>query len=357
MLVLAALVVLAAALSWAGHQWLQQRMQEPLALAGPTVFELAPGGGLALVNRRLAADGVLPDAFSLRLHARLSGRGERIHAGEYLLQPGMTPLQLLDHLERGLVRQYSLTLVEGWTISQVLTALRAATALQQTLPEDVAVEDLLPLIGADQSLATHPEGLLFPDTYNYIRGTSDRELLLRALRRMQQVLQEEWEQRAPDLPLDTPYDALILASIIERETGVPGERGEIAGVFARRLQRGMRLQTDPTIIYGLGDAFDGRLRRVHLRDASNPYNTYRHGGLPPTPIGLPGRAAIRAALNPEPGETLFFVARGDGSHHFSVTLAEHEAAVRKYQIEQRRADYRSSPPPPAARGNADNPRS
>jgi UPF0755 protein len=190
--------------------------------------------------------------------------------------------------------------------------------------------------------AESAEGQFFPDTYHYDRGASDWQILQRAYDAMQQALAEEWSERAAGLPYETPYEALIMASIIERETGLDEERGEIAGVFVRRLQKGMRLQTDPTVIYGLGPAFDGNLTRRHLADESNPFNTYRHGGLPPAPIALPGRASIRAALQPEDGDALFFVARGDGGHVFSATLAEHERAVRKYQL-SRREDYRSSP--------------
>ncbi|WP_269473252.1 endolytic transglycosylase MltG [Kineobactrum salinum] len=186
------------------------------------------------------------------------------------------------------------------------------------------------------------EGLFLPETYRFERGTSDLDILARAHRAMLAALTEEWELRAPDLPYETPYEALIMASIIERETGVPDERQQIAGVFVRRLQRGMRLQTDPTTIYGLGTAFDGNLVRSHLRDGDNIYNTYRHHGLPPTPIALPGRAALHAALQPAEGDSLYFVARGDGSHEFNSTLEGHERAVRKYQLE-RRENYRSRP--------------
>jgi UPF0755 protein len=186
------------------------------------------------------------------------------------------------------------------------------------------------------------EGLFFPDSYRYERGDSDWELLQRAHSALQSVLTQEWAQRAAELPYETPYEALIMASIIEKETGAPEEREQIAGVFVRRLQQGMRLQTDPTVIYGLGESFDGNLLRTHLKDAGNPYNSYRHRGLPPSPIALPGRAAIHAALHPAPGDAMYFVATGDGRHVFSATLAEHQRAVRKYQL-RRKKDYRSSP--------------
>lgn len=189
---------------------------------------------------------------------------------------------------------------------------------------------------------SHPEGLFFPDTYSYARGDTDFSILQRAHSAMLVVLEEEWQQRAQPLPYETPYEALIMASIIERETGLPEERTQISGVFSRRLQQGMLLQTDPTVIYGLGDAFDGNLQRRHLADESNPYNTYRLAGLPPTPIALPGRAAIHAALHPDSGTALYFVARGDGGHAFSNTLSEHNQAVRDYQL-QRKKNYSSTP--------------
>lgn len=319
----------------------QQSLLQPLNLppGGGMVYDLREGGNLGSVVDELSRQGVLDSPLALKLYARLSDRGSHIHAGEYRLEPGLTPLGLLDLLESGAVIEYRFTIVEGWTVREMLTALRGARALRHTLDE-VTGEDLLSELGVDD--ARPAEGLLFPDTYRYRRGASDRQLLLRAYRRMQTLLQQEWPRRDSGLPYETPYEALIMASIIERETGVPAERGTIAGVFVRRLQRGMRLQTDPTVIYGLGEDYDGNLRRVHLRDADNRYNTYRHSGLPPTPIALPGLASIRAALHPEPGDALYFVARGDGSHVFSATLEDHRAAVRRYQL-QRRSGYRSTP--------------
>lgn len=336
---LALLLLAGLAVAAAGALWWQQALREPLHLPdNGAVYTLAPGSSLGYALADLQRRGIIAEPLALRLYARLNGRGDAIRAGEYRLQPGLDAVGLLDLLESGAVIQYSFTLVEGWTVAQALTALHAEPSLQHTL--EASPEALLAELGFDDPRAA--EGLLFPDTYSYPRGSSDRELLRRAYRRMADVLAEEWPQRAVGLPYQSPYEALVMASIIERETGVPAERRTIAGVFVRRLQRGMRLQTDPTIIYGLGERFDGNLRASHLRDADNPYNTYRHSGLPPTPIALPGLAAIRAALHPEPGDALYFVARGDGSHVFSATLAEHQAAVRRYQL-QRRTDYRSSP--------------
>lgn len=327
----------------AGVLWWQQALRTPLELPDSgMVYTLEPGESLHHALRALHAQGVIAQPLALRLYARLSGRGERIHAGEYELQPGLNALELLELLEQGAVIQYSFTIVEGWTVAQALTALQAQPALQHALGP-ISPARLLAELGVVEG-PQQSEGWLYPDTYYYVRGSTDLALLRRAYERMKTVLAEEWAQRAPGLPYADPYEALIMASIIERETGLPAERGKIAGVFVRRLQRGMRLQTDPTTIYGLGKNYEGRLRRHHLRDASNVYNTYRHAGLPPTPIALPGRAALHAALHPEPGEALYFVARGDGSHVFSRTLAEHDAAVRRYQL-QRGADYRSTPRP------------
>ncbi|KJS28084.1 MAG: aminodeoxychorismate lyase, partial [Pseudomonas sp. BRH_c35] len=220
--------------------------------------------------------------------------------------------------------------------------------LEQTL-DGLTDAEIMSRIGAS---GQHPEGRFFPDTYRFTRGTSDADLLRRAYARLEQVLEEEWQQRAEGLPYKDAYQALIMASIIEKETGVPGERGEIAGVFVRRLARGMLLQTDPTVIYGMGEKYKGRITRTDLRTPT-PYNTYTNAGLPPTPIAMVGREAIHAALHPADGTSLYFVARGDGSHVFSDTLNQHNRAVREYQL-KRRADYRSSPPPrqaPADNGN------
>ena len=243
--------------------------------------------------------------------------------------------QLVD----GDVVTYQVTIPEGLTLAQALAVLAKNPVLT---PELEGARDHR-LIDIAQGAAT-AEGLFLPETYRFERGDTDWQIMQRAHAALQRTLEAAWANRAAGLPYETPYEALVMASIVERETGVPAERREIAGVFVRRLMKNMRLQTDPTVIYGLGEGFDGNLRRSHLRDDSNPYNTYRHKGLPPTPIALPGRAAIEAAMHPLPGETLFFVARGDGSHQFSITLEAHEEAVRKYQL-SRRSDYRSSPPP------------
>lgn len=317
---------------------IQRRWAQPLNIeARGVVFEVQQGDSLRRIAGRLAEEGILDEPELLIAYGRYTGVDSRLKHGEYRLPPGTTAEGLLQLLEAGEVIQYQVTLPEGLTLGQALAVLAADPVLEQRL---AGVDD--ERIAALTADYPGPEGLFLPETYRFARGDSDWQILQRAFAAMEAVLAEEWVQRAENLPLNSPYEALVLASIIERETGVPAERGEIAGVFIRRLQRNMRLQTDPTIIYGLGEAFDGNLRRSHLRDEANPYNTYRHAGLPPTPIALPGRAAIHAALNPAPGESLFFVARGDGSHEFSASLEAHERAVRKYQL-QRRSDYRSKP--------------
>ena len=319
-------------------QELERRWQQPLAVPEDgLVLAVAQGESLRAVANRLHGEGVLAHPNLLIAYGRWTGIDQQIKHGEYLLVDPLDAKMLLELLRSGKVIQYQVTIPEGVTLAQTLDILAAQTDLEHVLegPADERIQALV-------APFTHPEGLFFPDTYHYARNTTDLDLLRRANQKMLSVLDEEWQGRAEELPYETPYQALIMASIIERETGLPEEREEIAGVFVRRISRGMRLQTDPTVIYGIGPEFDGNLRRAHLKDEDNAYNTYRIDGLPPTPIALPGRAAIHAALHPAAGTTLFFVARGDGGHVFSTTLREHEAAVRKYQL-QRREDYRSSP--------------
>jgi UPF0755 protein len=336
------LAVLLAALSlWAAWQ-LYSYLHRPLPVAAAQEFDVERGSSLSPVVKQLAARHLLNKPVLLLAYVRVSGRGRHIQAGEYALEPGTTPLTLLDMLEQGRVITRSLTLVEGWTLRQARMLLDGAGHLQHEL-SGVPDDKLLAAMAIDKQAGRRPEGLFFPDTYVFSGKTSDRDILLRAYRRMQEVLDQEWRQRAANLPYRSPYDALIMASIVERETGVPAERADIAGVFVRRLQQGMLLQTDPTVIYGMGAAYAGDLRRRDLANRDNPYNTYLYQGLPPTPIALPGRAAIRAALQPADGDALYFVAKGDGSHQFSATLEAHQQAVKKYQVEQRRADYRSRP--------------
>nr|WP_209012732.1 endolytic transglycosylase MltG [Pseudomonas gregormendelii] len=321
--------------AWKIHSALDQSLN----ITQEEMLEVPKGTTPTRTFYRLEADGVIKDAFWLRVYWRFNLAGQPLHSGEYRMQPGMTVEGLIDSWKRGDVVQYSVTLVEGWNFHQVRAALARDEKLQQTLAglSDSQVMEKLGHPGI------FPEGRFFPDTYSFVRGMSDIELLKTAYERLDEVLAREWNQRAADLPYADPYQALIMASLVEKETGVPQERGQIAGVFVRRMALGMLLQTDPTVIYGLGDRYSGKLTRAHLKEAT-PYNTYMISGLPPTPIAMVGREAIHAALNPVAGSSLYFVARGDGSHVFSDDLDAHNNAVREYQL-KRRADYRSSPAP------------
>ncbi len=322
-----------------GRLWLMQGLEDVVQVPSEGILlEIAPGQGLRSVASQLERDGQLRHGQLWWLCARLSGRAGRIQAGEYALQPGLNGRRLLDLLASGRVFQRQVTLVEGWTLRQALQHIQAQPKLRKTLDPGNQAAILAALGGPFQ----HPEGLIFPDTYKYAAGTTDVDVLRRAYQHMLMVLETEWQQRGKDLPYDSAYQALIMASIVEKETGQAAERPRIAGVFVSRLAQGMRLETDPTVIYGLGDSYKGDITRAHLRTPS-AYNTYVIKGLPPTPIALAGREAIRAALHPERDGSLYFVARGDGSHQFSRTLEEHQAAVQKFQLDQRARDYRSQP--------------
>lgn len=314
----------------AGGVLYQQFADRPLAAAEGSTLEIRRGDGFRQVLGRLREAGI-EDGHPLLWRALAWDLGvmRRLQAGEYTLVDGQTPRQLLQRIERGDVIQYRFTIVEGWNFRELRVALAAHPLLEQTLPGR-SDEDVMRALDAD---GIHPEGRFLPETYQFTRGMSDLDLLRRARVAMEQALAAAWDARSPDTPLANAEEALILASIIEKETGVPSERREIAGVFARRIRLGMKLQTDPTVIYGVGDGFDGNLTRVHLT-TDTPWNTYTRSGLPPTPIAMPGRDALLAAVDPAPGETLYFVSRGDGSHVFSATLEEHNAAVRRYQLRQ-----------------------
>lgn len=311
--------------------WLLMRYQTfidtPLSAADDTTFMVEPGRSLSEVAYELERRGILSDARWFIWMAKRAGGANAIKAGEYRVLPGTLPRELLEMMVSGRAIQYSITLVEGWTFRQVMRVLNDNPYLRHTL-ERVDDKGIMERLGRPED---HPEGRFFPDTYAFIKGMSDLEFLQRAYRAMGERLEREWADRAEGLPLKSPYEALILASIVEKETALPEERPVIAGVFVRRLLKGMKLQTDPTVIYGLGAGFDGNLRRRDL-SSDSPYNTYRFAGLPPTPIAMPGADAIRAGLHPADGETLYFVARGDGSHQFSRTLEEHNQAVAKYQV-------------------------
>ena len=290
-------------------------------------FEVASGSSFAAVTRKLVEQRVIETDRWFRLYGRWSGQASQVQAGHYLLMPGATTRTILEQFTSGAVRLYSFTIIEGWNHRDLLAALHADRQIEPSMTD----EDWPGLLAELGATVTHPEGLFLPETYRFPQGTTDRQVLKQAYQLMQKVLAEEWLARDDSIPLHSPYEALILASIVEKETARVDERKRIAGVFTRRLQKRMRLQTDPTVIYGIGAAFDGNLTRKHLR-TDTPYNTYTRHGLPPTPIAMPGRAAIAAALNPAPGEELFFVATGlgDGSHKFSANKAEHDAAVAEY---------------------------
>ncbi len=310
--------------------YFDRALYRPLpGLDTPQVFEVAPGSSLTRVGESLQSRGLLRSPRLLNGLARLRGVSGQIKPGEYELTPGMSAAQLLDKMVAGDNVQYRVTLVEGWTVAQALDQIWQGNKIQRTLDsyDPARVSALLELEG------DNPEGMLFPDTYFYTAGTTDVELLQRSRQQLEAVLSEQWENRLGALPYEDSYDALILASIIEKESAATSERGDIAGVFIRRLERGMRLQSDPTVIYGMGSQFNGDLTRADLQ-AETPYNTYRIAGLPPTPIALAGLESIRASLNPVESDYLYFVATGDGGHYFSSTLEEHNAAVERFQLAQ-----------------------
>jgi UPF0755 protein len=326
------LILLLAAGAAAGLWWIGGYVNEPLKIEEPLLIEVPVGSNLHSVARELHQRGALSHPRAWVAYARYKGVAGRIHAGEYEINPGLTPVTVLDRLVRGEVILRAVTVVEGATFRDLLATLAAQQRLKQTV-SSLADETLMAQLGAP---SVAPEGQFFPDTYRYAAGTADMDILKRAYDEMQKRLQAAWESRAPDLPLETPYQALVLASIVEKESALAAERPRIAGVFIRRLRTGMRLQSDPTVIYGLGVAYDGDIRTRDLR-GDTPFNTYTRSGLPPTPIALPGEGSLRAVTQPDDTGALFFVATGepDGSHYFSRTLEEHNEAVRRYLIRTR----------------------
>ncbi|WP_372986418.1 endolytic transglycosylase MltG [Marinobacter sp.] len=339
LIVCVSLTVLAAAGTglwvWQGLETLEK----PVNIEEPVLFNVPAGTAFSRVAQQLETEGLVEKSLWLRLHGRLNPEQVRIKAGEYEFTDGMSARDMVEAMVAGDVKHWSIQFIEGWTFKDMRAALASAERLRQETA-DWSDEEVMAAMGAE---GEHPEGRFFPDTYLFASSDSDLDLLKRSFNRMETVLAEEWKNREEGLPYDSPYEALIMASIVERETGVPHERDEVAGVFVRRLEKGMRLQTDPTVIYGMGDNYQGRIGSKDLRTYT-PYNTYRIDGLPPTPIALPGQEAIHAALHPKDGDSLYFVARGDGTHKFSRTLAEHQKAVREFQL-NRRDDYRSSPSP------------
>jgi UPF0755 protein len=326
------LVVLAPAvaggLAWIAHSPLESRQAS-------VEFVVKPGSGLRAAGRAIEEAGVGLPAWRFELLARLRRQAGNIKAGTYEVKSGITPLQLLDMLVRGEVSQAQIAIIEGWTFGQLRAALDAHPALQHD-SRDLTEAQILARLGAEQRAA---EGLFFPDTYRFDRQSSDFAILSAAFQAMRRILEEEWTQRDRTVPYADWYQGLIAASLVEKETGRESDRAAVAAVFANRLRRGMPLQADPTVIYGLGESFDGNLRKPDLaRDGA--YNTYTRAGLPPTPIALPGRSSIRAAMQPAAHDYLYFVARGDGSSEFSTTLEAHNRAVMRYQKPLRREDAR-----------------
>ena len=310
----------------AGAWWLHSPMTLNLPAGSPVLdLEIEPGTRAMQVAETVVASGAQAHVQLLQLWFRVSGKARQIKAGSYEITPGMTPRSLLAMLVRGDQTLKSITLVEGWSFKQVRQALQKAELLAQDsmgLEPEIIMEKL-------GKPGVHPEGRFFPDTYTYAKGSSDLAILKRAAKAMDKRLDTAWAMRQPDTPLKSPEQALTLASIVEKETGKPSDRGQIAGVFLNRLRMGMLLQTDPSVIYGMGDKFDGNIRKRDLQ-FDTPYNTYTRAGLPPTPIAMPGKAALLAAVQPAPTKALYFVARGDGTSQFSATLDEHNRAVNKY---------------------------
>jgi UPF0755 protein len=300
----------------------------PLTVAKlPVEVEIPRGASLRGVIDALEKAGIKVRRLEFETLARALRRERDIKAGSYEIAEPVTPTDLLDKLTRGDVTQAEVRLIEGWTFAQLRAALDASPHLRH---DSAGLEDTQ-ILARLEAREAHPEGLFFPDTYLFGKGSSDLTVLRRAYRAMQRHLKEEWDARSPNVPYPSPYEALIMASIIEKETGKASERELIGGVLVNRLRIGMRLQTDPTIIYGLGSAFDGNLKKAHLLE-DGPYNTYTRAGLPPTPIAMPGLASLRSALRPGKTEALYYVSRGDGSSQFSRTLDEHNRAVSRYQL-------------------------
>ncbi|MGB1256902.1 MAG: endolytic transglycosylase MltG [Thiolinea sp.] len=320
-------------------------LNKPLLANEETVFTIQSGSNIRNVAKQLQTKGlfasqspelITPDLFFMA-HARLEKKAAKIKAGEYALQANMLPDELLDLFVSGKTLQYQIGFIEGRSFKEIVAAVKKHPHLEQTL-SDEDYNNIMVKLGADPN--TKPEGWFFPDTYNFPRNTTDFDVLKRSYETMRTYLQSAWEKRQPNPYLKTPYEALTLASIVEKETGVPEERPLIAGVFLNRLKKGMLLQTDPTVIYGMGDRYKGNIRKKDLR-TDTPYNTYTRKGLPPTPIATPGKAAIDAVFNPQKSDMLYFVATGmgDGKHYFSKTYREHRKAVIKYQLNGKKSRY------------------
>lgn len=330
-------LVVVIAVAYGGWRSLVSYLDAPLTINQSHIVMVEPGSSFGRIANRLAAEGVLEKPDWLSFFIRIKKVGHLLKAGEYEILQGATPRSLVAQLIEGKSLTYKLAIIEGSTFKELRESLQANSQLKHTLNNktDAQVMSLLGLEGQ------HPEGMFLADTYQFQRGGTDVDLLRRAHSLLKSELDSAWKNKAEKLPYKDSYEALIMASIVEKETGLSTERPTIAGVFVRRLNKGMRLQTDPTVIYGMGERYKGNIRRADLRRPT-PYNTYTIAGLPPTPIALVGREAIKAALHPADSKWLYFVAKGDGSHQFSATLKQHNRAVKEYQL-RRRNGYRSSP--------------
>jgi UPF0755 protein len=335
-----AAVVLAALALGAYVYWFSITELAPEAI----IYEVRPGTTLRGFARQMHQQGVLPDSHTLVWLAYLRGQDRNLKAGEYRFRNGITPSRMLEQVIAGRVVEYPVAIIEGWTFKQVLEALAAAPRLTHTV-QALKPYQIMASLGYP---GMHPEGRFYPDTYYYSAGMSDLIVLQRAFQKMDQRLQQEWANRDANVPLKSPDEALILASIVEKETGKAEERPLIAGVFLQRLRMGMKLQTDPTVIYGMGDKYHGNIGIKDLRTYT-PYNTYSIKGLPPTPIAMPSGEALHAALNPAETKALYFVARGDGGHVFSETLSQHNEAVVKYQLNGRPNSATQNPATPTTK--------
>jgi UPF0755 protein len=329
-LILVLLIITTATVLWCLNEDMQKQLNSPLNLTEDSYLKIRSGQSLKSLANTLVEKSWIPHPYYFIYMGRKQGKASLLKTGEYDIQSGTTPLQLLDVLVAGKVRLYSLTIPEGWSFRQIIQAVTDNPNLKKTLSSNDPMT-----VMAELGYPGHfAEGRIFPDTYLFPAGTSDKDYLRRAIQMQENILHKEWENRDSNLPYSSSYEALIMASIIEKETGIVEERGKIAGVFVRRLRLKMKLQTDPTVIYAMADTFDGDIRRKDL-SIDSPYNTYKYRGLPPTPIASPGREAIYAAMHPEAGTSLYFVAKGDGSHYFSDNLKQHNRAVAKYQLKKR----------------------
>jgi peptidoglycan lytic transglycosylase G len=338
------LLLLVAGVAAGGYYWLRQAFFAPGPSQAAVRVQVDPGASVRTVLSQLSGRGVLANTRAVELYLRLHGRRPKVLAGMYEIPPRASAAQILELFEQGRVVLEQLTIVEGSTFADFLRELNQHAAVTHSLAGKTPAEVMAALGHAGEN----PEGRFFPDTYRFAARIQDRDILILAYSAMQKLLETAWPQRSPDLPFNDPYHALILASIVEKETALPSERPRIAGVYVSRLRKGMRLQADPTVIYGLGQSYDGDIRTRDLT-TDTPYNTYTRAGLPPTPIALPGRESVLAALHPQENGELFFVATaaGDGSHHFSRTLEEHNAAVKEY-LTRLRSQGTAAPRPAAS---------